>query len=884
MKLLISISLFFLYSYVYCQKPIIDSSCFSWPEVDYRAFITNNGEYSFCKINNFSHNLANHIFQKINGNWKKSILCQYITNLTLTSNNMYACFIRAGDTLSIIRFGEDEELNIPEVKSYQCPTRNQSQWIAYQFKGSNQELHVKNLFSNQDFKFDSVENYLFSQNGKRMAVLTKSGNLTKLVLILLNNYSIERRYEIWNGLSASNLAFDSSGNRLIFNGNVSNRKSLWLFDGIKDSITDLWDDTNSGLLEEMVISENRAMRFSDDGSRVFLLMTEKENKKTNKNLAPVDIWHYKDIKTQQQQLEELKNSKLFKAVLNLDSKKIIRLEYECDKSLAHPIFHNDNHFMIIYSNCGDIFESFWNNAARGSVSLVSTKDGSRTLLGSDLKEPYPYYILSNYSKYVIYYDSRSKNYFSFEIKTGKRTNLTKGINTTWVNDKSGRLLANFQPIGIGGWLEKDSLVFIYDKLGIWLFDPSGKSKPKKFAVPGGQNPNIAFRFTFDFTGVPIKKSEDILLAAFDYNSKYNGFYHRFLNDESKLEKLTMGPYVYYWPEISIYRPVKSKDNSAFLVRRMSVSEAPNWFSTNDFKNLHPLTNNNPHSTYNWISSEIVKWKTFDNSTSQGIIYKPENFDVKKKYPMIMVLYENFSNTLNSYYFPQASNSTLNIVQFVSNGYLVFCPDIKYKIGNPGESVYNSAGSAIKYFARKQWVDIKAIGVYGHSFGSYEVNYLITRTHSFAAAISACGVSNLVSFYTAGQYGYMNSFSYLENDQGRMGKNLWDAKSDYIKNSPLFYTNKITTPVLLLNNKGDERNYQQGLEFFSSLRRLGKRAWMLQYDDSDHSVDFRSAPDYELRITQYFDHFLKGKEAPVWLLEGIPAKHKGIKSGFEYKSN
>ncbi len=73
---------------------------------------------------------------------------------------------------------------------------------------------------------------------------------------------------------------------------------------------------------------------------------------------------------------------------------------------------------------------------------------------------------------------------------------------------------------------------------------------------------------------------------------------------------------------------------------------------------------------------------------------------------------------------------------------------------------------------------------------------------------------------------------------------------------------------------------QGVEMFLALRRLGKKVWMLQYDNGDHGVNGKDAEDYTIRFTQFFDHYLKGAPAPRWMTEGIPANLKGIETGYE----
>jgi dipeptidyl aminopeptidase/acylaminoacyl peptidase len=115
--------------------------------------------------------------------------------------------------------------------------------------------------------------------------------------------------------------------------------------------------------------------------------------------------------------------------------------------------------------------------------------------------------------------------------------------------------------------------------------------------------------------------------------------------------------------------------------------------------------------------------------------------------------------------------------------------------------------------------------------------------------------------------------------------LWQMPDKYIENSPVLHADQITTPLLMMANKNDsDVPYQQGIEFFTGLRRLGKKAWMLQYDGEDHVASGNAAKDVTIRTKQFFDYYLKGAPPPVWMTRGVPASLKGIDSGLEYDNS
>lgn len=222
--------------------------------------------------------------------------------------------------------------------------------------------------------------------------------------------------------------------------------------------------------------------------------------------------------------------------------------------------------------------------------------------------------------------------------------------------------------------------------------------------------------------------------------------------------------------------------------------------------------------------------------------------------------------------------------FVSNGYLVFYADIHYKIGDPGVSTYDYVVSAAKMMAQQPYVDAKRMGIQGHSWGGYEVNALVTQTGLFAAAASAAGKADLVSSSGIPKVGGMDWHDMIEVGQCRMGVSIWENTAAYLRNSPVYGADKVTTPLLIMHNKKDPVVdwSTDGLQFFTHLRRLNKKVWMLQYDDAGHTLNSdKDMLDYTRRLQQFFDYYLKNAAPPVWMTRGVPAALKGIDTGLEY---
>jgi dipeptidyl aminopeptidase/acylaminoacyl peptidase len=215
--------------------------------------------------------------------------------------------------------------------------------------------------------------------------------------------------------------------------------------------------------------------------------------------------------------------------------------------------------------------------------------------------------------------------------------------------------------------------------------------------------------------------------------------------------------------------------------------------------------------------------------------------------------------------------------------VVFVPDIRYRIGYPGQSAYDCVIPGVRRILRMGFVDSTRIALQGQSWGGYQTAFLVTRTNMFRCAFAGAPVSNMTSAYGGIRWesGRVRMFQY-EKAQSRIGGTLWEKPSLYVENSPLFRADRVTTPLLIMANDNDGAvPWHQGIELFSALRRLGKPSWMLVYNTEAHNlVERKNRKDLSIRMMQFFDHFLKDAAMPVWMKDGIPAVHKGKTLGYD----
>lgn len=886
----------FLYSFwtlsIFAQKPALDSNAYDkWQSLN-SPTISNNGRY--CSYIRQETSGSTLIIQATYGSWKMEI--KNGAGSRFMQDSRFAIVMQEPDSLLVITLGASEPKRIPGIKSFDVPRSGMGEWLACQLNNGNNDLVLYNLRTGQQINFPHIKSYLFNEKGTALVIqmnLEKNRGVA-LTWVDLSTGSVDT---VWMGNSADNFTFGGGDGQLAFIGTEREdtlpKPSIFLFQPGTAAASKLVDG-NSALLQYGFLP-NGIISFNKGENKLFVTMKGKIHLPQNiTHPVDVDIYSYLDAKLQSQQLKDLEyqSAPVFHFVVDVPHHHLIRLE-EDGEVIISPLYpqllnvHPQDYVLVRKSGGGDLTNEWrWNMTSRCSISLVSTATGMHKLL-FDRKSVY-FTIncaLSAEGKYVIYYDPDSSNYFSYSTTTGATRNITKGVHATWTSYDDDMPKSIFSAIGLAGWTSSDSSVWIYDRHDIWQADPKGLSPPFSLTQGYGRIYNLIFHLALRNDDGLIEVGKMLLLSAFSRANKDNGFYTIEPGKKGNPRLLTMQPYELEGTEYDLtdFPPIKAQDTSIYLVRRESAEESPNYFVSSDLREFHPLTHIHPEQEYNWLRAELITWRLPDRTSSQGILYKPENFDPKKKYPLIFYYYEKLSGGLHTYPAPAYSFGVLNIPQYVSNGYLVFTPDIHYTIGHPGQSVLNTLVSAANYLSQLPYVDRKHMGIQGHSRGGWETNFLVTHTQLFAAAMSASGFADYISLY--GGIRRLNDGSArngaFESGPQRIGASLWERPDLYIENSPIFTADKITTPLLMMGNEKDrDVPFDQGIEFFIALRRLGKKVWMLQYDGSGHSLSLPGAQkDLTIRMQQFFDHYLKGTPAPRWMVEGIPANRKGLDLGY-----
>ena len=745
-------------------------------------------------------------------------------------------------------------------------------------------LTITNPVTKSTTTFENVTEANFSRNGALCAFVTLKKDTTDSTTVQIFDTRNLRSKKIYEGKGlAKKVLTDDAGIQVawLFTTDTAKVKhfNLNYWEEKLGKSTIVADTLTAGMPKKWEPSENGKMSFSEDGTKLYFgtapnLLPIPKDTLLDEEKSRIDLWNWKDGRLQSQQLKELDNDlkQSYQAVYRIGDKKLVQL---ADTLVTRVRTIQKGNGEIAIGFAEEPYEklSSWEEANYRDVYLLDLKTGSKRLL---LQKKSFTTDLSPGGKYLYWYEGSEKAWFCMDLVKFYTRILNATLKVAFYNEKQDTPSLP-GPYGIAGWTRDDESILIYDQYDIWQFDPKGVKTPVNL-TESGRSEKTSYRYlNLDPEALSINPAEPMLLKAVEEENCWQGFSALKLTAPGSLTSL-----IRQNNEFSI--PVKAKNAGQLVWQKSSYTEYPDlWKSNSDFKDAKKLSVTNPQQKeYWWGTVEQVNWITLEGKPMKGLLYKPEKFDPTQKYPMIIYYYERYSDKLNTHYVPNPSRSTVNFPYYNSNGYLVFVPDITYSTGHPGKDAYNAIMSGALELMKRPYVDASNMGLQGQSWGGYQTAFMVTQTGMFKAAMAGAPVSNMTSAYGGIRWesGVVREFQY-EHGQSRIGGNLWEKRDLYIENSPIFFADRITTPLLIMSNDTDGAvPWYQGIELFTAMRRLGKPAWLMVYNGEEHNLTKRpNRQDLSIRMSQFFDHYLKGAPEPKWMKEGIPAIKKGKDFGY-----
>ena len=741
-------------------------------------------------------------------------------------------------------------------------------------------LVVRELATGVQDTFHFVTDYLFAKKGKRLAFVSTGETEEDPSGLYVLDLDKELLHNAHQAPKAKyyGAEFSESGTHLAFVTDEDTTKAQ-----VRPTRLYHWKDgTQKAKVlagpqptrDDLRPSQYQDLSFSKDETRLFFglasLPVLRDTTLLEEEIVNVEVWTWDEPRLYTVQEMQVKNdtTKGFTAVYHLPSGKMQQLASEAFPDIQLGDEGNARHALLSTSAPYDL-ERQWTGRRARDYALVDLEDGSRKQILTGVAGRVD---LSPKAQYVYGYKSTDSTWFVYNLKDSSYRDLTKG--EVFYNELHDTPSPP-RPYGAAGWTEKDADLILYDRYDLWKFDPDTGASER---LTRGRETRTVYRY------VPLDEEQKYLdpktpwlLTTFDETDKSSG-YASFDPRRKSVQSLLKGPYRYS-------RPVKAERAEKMLFTRESFQEFPDLrVSDMEFEEPVRISYANPQQEqYRWGTIELVNWVSLDGRPLTGMLVKPEGFDPSRKYPMIVNFYEKSSDRLHRHRAPAPGRSTINYAFYASRGYLIFNPDVYYRTGYPGESAYNCVIPGVTSLVEQGFVDRDNIGVQGHSWGGYQIAYLVTKTDLFKAAEAGAPVPNMISAYGGIRWwtGLSRQFQY-EHTQSRIGGTPWEYPMRYLENSPIFNIDKINTPLLIMHNDADGHvPWYQGIEFFVSLRRLGKPAWFLNYNGEPHwPLKRQNRKDFNIRMAQFFDHYLKGAPKPVWMERGVPAVEKGVNQGYE----
>ncbi|QBF84778.1 S9 family peptidase [Shewanella maritima] len=743
-------------------------------------------------------------------------------------------------------------------------------------KGSG--FSVIELASNKRFDFDHVTGWVFDDASKGMVIAINDGESQLHQVQWLDLVKLQTKQVFTSKTQQiGELAISSAAQKLAFTYGSSD--TLRWGREYKLSLIDLASVKAQKLPtdKDWVLNQFSTLKFSKDGERLFFgrvpqvtPQAEIADFKDEKDLLDrniivgkrdLRIWHGEDPKIKPHEIKEYQEEreKTFAAVLHINANRIVQL---ATRDIPDVTYGEQKRFLVASSNVPYQKMTTWAGFYR-DFYLVDLNTGQHTLVIPQ-QSAYAQPTLSPNAKFMAYY--QQGHVYLYDIATGRKHNLTAELNTPFANEDHD-YPSPAPGYGFGPWLEDDTEIVVYDKYDAWQFNTVSH---RGFMITNGlgREQQIEFRLTGlveqDGKDIPLIEDQTLLLKGYSHKTKADSFYMGMEGESGvKIALETNG---------KLEMLARAKDTGVLVYSSERYDQYPDLYVA-DFESVaqsQKITNlDAQRDAFAWGNAELVHWRDGHGRQSDGVLIKPINYQEGKKYPVLVYFYRFMSDRLHA--FPDMKiNHRPNFAWFAQNGYAVFLPDVRFDIGYPGPSSVQALTAGVQKLIDMGIADPDAIGIQGHSWAGYQTAYAVTQTHIFKAAVSGAPVSNMTSAYSGIRHGsgLARQFQY-ETGQSRIGQSLFNAPLKYIENSPVFYADRIETPMMIMfGDKDDAVPWEQGVEMYLAMRRAGKDVVFLQYQDEPHHLKkYPNKLDYSIRMMEYFDHYLKGKDAPTWLTQG-----------------
>ena len=790
--------------------------------------------------------------------------------------------------LELINTSSDYRKTIEDVSSFRLAKNGK--WLAYtkdydkKEKLKGKKLLLRHLQSETEIPIDNVIEFTLDSLGNNLfySTIIDKGNNGLYTRNLNEEFIPELKIESDSNSKFTNLSWDETSSKLIYlkgkllKDDKTKDNSINLYDFVSKSLVTIADTSSrSGYF----IPEINEIRFTDDDKRIWFGYKplgewngdEKDTTEiTETNLYDTDLildktelylWHPNDpeiIPFQQTNWDKTKDE-VYYSIYDINNKNIIYLT----DSISTGVRYSDNPNFTIQLDNVPYKKQMTYSGWYYDLYSISIKNGKRQLIEKNLEESPN---ISPDGLYTVYF--KEKKWYSHNNETNKTLVLNENLSIPFydVLDDHPKEPGSY---GVKGWIGKDKKVLIGDQFDIWQFDLSDGSSRLLTKGIGRKNENSINIINTDRNKKWFEGSDRVLVSLYGIKSKQQ---HIGVLDliTRELDIRTYGDYLYSYKG-------KSENSDKIIITKEGFNTYPDvWLTNSKISKLERLTNEQLQvDEFLWGTSHLVDFVTEFGDTLQGYYALPDNYEKGKKYPVFVYFYERFSDRKNEFNMPKINHRPPYSL-YLGSDYVMFFPDVKFYDGDPGKSAEVSLIAGCDKLVEMGIADPKRIVMHGHSWSGYESAWIVTQTDYFAACVSGAPVSNMTSAYSGIRLGsgLARQFQY-EKEQSRIGGNIIDSLDSYIRNSPIFFADKMNTPLLVMFGDIDDAvPFQQGVELYLAMRRFDKNCIFLQYEgEPHHPRKIQNQLDYSIRMKQFMDYYVFGGDMPKWMMDGFRYKGK-----------
>lgn len=457
------------------------------------------------------------------------------------------------------------------------------------------------------------------------------------------------------------------------------------------------------------------------------------------------------------------------------------------------------------------------------------------------------------------------------VHTTERPYLTTEI---WTCDTSGG--SSKRLLSLRRWPDTSEL----------CFSPDGKkiafiSSPTDMVPGGSPKERVAYDFDLFVLDTATRKLKNLtedfkpsvgsqLIGAYPgrrnlWWSPHNNLIYFIGTDKSTLKLYKTNAagdslQVLHLPDTALGGPDMSSSGTAFAYVGSSFDSRP-AIKFLDLTHTKIRTLAEPgKKVYDRCTTTVHEDFTFKNKRGvsiEGWIFLPDNFDAHKKYPLVVAYYGGVV--------PYGQAFRPELFDLAGRGYVVYLlnPEGAVGYGPKFADVHmndwgKKAGEDIiegvqKLLNAKPFIDAKHIGCYGGSYGGFMTLYIIGHSDLFAAAVDMYGISDITSYWGAGWWGFNYGDTALANSYP------WTRKDIFVNRSPVYFANRIKTPLLILHGDADINvPPDEADQIFTAMRVLGRKCEYVSFAGEGHGLHKKpsNALASDDMLFEWFDRYLK----------------------------